>query len=163
MIVVSNASPIIALARVDCLHLLGEIFGELNVSRQVFKEIAKQGTRRPGARAMKEAAWIHQKGVSLDEIRASRERTTGLSDADLSVLCLAHDLKADLVLVDERRLRKIAKQDKLHVVGTGGILVRAKQAGLIKAVKPLMDNLVRNHEFRMTRQAYRDILLAAGE
>jgi predicted nucleic acid-binding protein len=58
------------------------------------------------------------------------------------VIASAHRLHAKLVLIDERRARRIAEQAYgLRVKGSAGILVFAKRAGLIPAVRPLLEGM----------------------
>ncbi len=65
-------------------------------------------------------------------------------------------------MLDERRGRRFARSLNLPVVGSVGILVRAKQAGLVSAVRPLLDALL-HHGFFLSEAVYRRILEQAGE
>ena len=49
------------------------------------------------------------------------------------------------------------------VVGTAGLLVVAKDAGLLAAVKPVLDALRREHDFRLADSLYTDLLDQVGE
>ncbi len=60
--------------------------------------------------------------------------------------------------MDTRKTRLLG----LRMTGTLGILLMAKEAGLIPAVKPVLDGL-RQTEFRMSSQVYREVLVKAGE
>jgi predicted nucleic acid-binding protein len=62
------------------------------------------------------------------------------------------------VILDERPARKLALALGLPVVGTAGILLAAKRAGLIPEVAPLLDALIK-HGFRIST-ALRDRVLA---
>jgi predicted nucleic acid-binding protein len=53
-------------------------------------------------------------------------------------------MRADLVIVDERLARLYAKRLRLTLTGTLGVIIKAKERGLIVAVKPLIDELRRN-------------------
>lgn len=77
-------------------------------------------------------------------------------------IVLANNIDADLIIIDERKARRIAKDIGLNVTGTLGILVDAKQRGLVKELKPLLDKLIKN-EIRISKILYQDILELANE
>ncbi|NLN83600.1 MAG: DUF3368 domain-containing protein [Firmicutes bacterium] len=77
-------------------------------------------------------------------------------------MVLANSIDADLIIIDERKARRIAKDIGLNVTGTLGILVEAKQRGLVKELKPLLDKLIKN-EIRISKKLYQDILELANE
>lgn len=65
--------------------------------------------------------------------------------------------------MDERRGRVLAIDLGLHVTGLLGVLLQAKKRGLILNVKPLMDQLIEQVDFRVSSQLYATILQAADE
>ena len=77
-------------------------------------------------------------------------------------IVLANSIDADLIIIDERKARRIAKDIGLNVTGTLGILVEAKQRGLVKELKPLLDKLIKN-EIRISKKLYQDILELVNE
>jgi len=70
-----------------------------------------------------------------------------LDPGESEAIVLALEIQADLILMDEDLGRKIALHYHLQPLGILGILLKAKQAGLIVAVKPLMDNLISQARF----------------
>jgi predicted nucleic acid-binding protein len=65
-----------------------------------------------------------------------------LGAGESAVISVAVRLRASLVLIDERRARRIATQAyDLAVKGTAGVLVEAKRAGLISRVRPVLETL----------------------
>ena len=58
MSVVSNASPLINLARIGRLHLLAQLYGELVVPEAVWREVVLEGTGQPGAKDVETASWV---------------------------------------------------------------------------------------------------------
>jgi len=72
-------------------------------------------------------------------------------------IVLANSIDADLIIIDERKARRIAKDIGLNATGTLGILVEAKQHGLVKELKPLLDKLIKD-EIRIIKKLYQDIL-----
>ena len=58
MIVVSNSSPLIALAKIGKLHILRELFGEITIPKAVWDEVVVKGRGKPGAEEVEKAEWI---------------------------------------------------------------------------------------------------------
>lgn len=161
MIVVSDSSPLIALADVGQLRLLRDLFSTVLIPEAVYQEIVVQGAGRAGAEAVQAAAWIEQRGVV----------NTGLADVlkleldegEAEAITLAFESGADLVLLDERRGRQRAVRLGLRVTGVLGVLVEAKHQGLLAAVRPVLDALRRDAGFWISDDLYRRILDLAGE
>jgi len=62
--VVSNASPLINLARIDQLDLLPRLYGELLIPEAVWEEVVIEGAGQPGADEVKAATWIKRQAVA---------------------------------------------------------------------------------------------------
>jgi hypothetical protein len=120
--VVSNASPLISLARVGQLDLLQKLFGRVHLAAEVHYEVVVQGAGRPAAAQINAAAWIDiHPPVSESELAEFR-RLHPLGKGELASLLLAKAIRADLVLLDERAARLLAQHWGLSVMGVVGIL-----------------------------------------
>ena len=64
-----------------------------------------------------------------------------LDDGEAEVLILAKEQNADLVILDEIMGRRYAKELEFNLTGTIGVLLKAKEKGLIKSVKKLLSEL----------------------
>ena len=160
MIVVSNAGPLIALARIDRLQILELMWNGLRIPRAVFDEVSVSYSGRAGAAEVRAATWIDVHDVrDVTAVEVLRERL-GAGESAAIVLALQHE--ADLLLMDEARGRRVAESRGLKVSGTVGLLVMAKKRGLLEAVTPLMDALV-TAGFRMSEGLYERTRLLAGE
>jgi predicted nucleic acid-binding protein len=73
------------------------------------------------------------------------------------------EIHADAVLIDERRGYEVAVQLGLRTIGILGILLRAKAAGFLPAVKPVLDALHRDAGFWLSESPRKQVLQAAGE
>ncbi len=89
----------------------------------------------------------------------SRELDKGEAEA----IALALELRADQVLIDERRGRRIAARLNLRYTGILGILVEAKNRGLISEVKPLLDALINQAVFWVAAPLYSSVLQIVDE
>jgi len=54
---------------------------------------------------------------------------------------------ADKLLIDDKRGRKVAKINKINTIGSLGVLLAAKQKGLIQEVKPYIDKIKESRIF----------------
>ena len=104
MIVVSNTSPIINLAAVGHLGLLLQLYRQIRIPEAVYKEIVIAGAGQPGADEVHTADWIKMGKVTNESFVRLLEIELDAGEAE--ALALALELKADLVLLDERRARK---------------------------------------------------------
>ncbi|BAD84401.1 predicted nucleic acid-binding protein, containing PIN domain [Thermococcus kodakarensis KOD1] len=137
MIVVSDSGPLIALAKIEKLELLRELFGEIVIPRAVWAEVVEKGRGRPGSREVSEAEWIKVQDVNdrLSVEILMKEIEIGEAEA----IVLARELNADLLVLDERIPRIIAKSLGIKVAGTLALLFIAKERGLLKEdLEPLL-------------------------
>ena len=135
--VVSNTTPIISLLKIGKLDLLKELYGRIFIPYAVYQELE---------RGKNKAYYINLAVLDWIEIRKIESREfiayiSNLDDGEAEVIMLAKDLNADLVIMDEIIGRKYAKDFNLNITGTLGILLKAKEKGLISSVGILLDNL----------------------
>ncbi len=127
--IVSNTGPLIALASIDQLEILRSIFDLVIVSELVNREIFQGGLTKAGVSAYRKADWI-----SIDSTTDTLDPLlqTVLDPGEAGTIQVALRSKADHVLIDERKGRKIARSIYgLNVVGTARILVEAKHRGIL--------------------------------
>ncbi|WP_297495138.1 DUF3368 domain-containing protein [Thermococcus sp.] len=129
MKVVSNSGPLIALAKVGKLYVLRELFGKIIIPRAVWIEVVEKGRGKPGSDEVASAEWIEvvevKDRLSVDILRSEIE----IGEAEAIVL--AKELDADLLLLDEKIPRIIAKSLGLNVTGSLAVLFLAWKRGLI--------------------------------
>jgi hypothetical protein len=147
VIVVADASPLIALQRIGQLELLERLFGEVLVPPLVAEEFGPL----PG--------WITRRTLG-PAIPAELPRS--LDPGEREAIALALELKAERVILDDLPARKAAGRLGLPVIGVLGILLACKLKGLISAVKPSLQAL-RNADFHFTPALGEWLLLEAGE
>jgi predicted nucleic acid-binding protein len=78
-------------------------------------------------------------------------------------IALAIEVDATRLLIDERLSRQAATEQGLKMTGVVGLLLLAKQQGLISVVKPIMNDLVAKAKFRIRSRLYADVLRTANE
>ena len=138
-VVVSDTGPLIALAKIDKLYLLGDMFGEVLIPPAVHRELlAKSG---PESARLDEALQGFLKSVSAPHVVPEvKLATVRLDCGEREAVALAYERKAMLV-VDERLGRMAARGLGLVVTGVIGILIRAKQSGFELSVVPLLEEM----------------------
>jgi predicted nucleic acid-binding protein len=161
MIVVSDTSPIVNLATIGRLDLLRQLFGRVVIPQSVYEEIAVAGAGQPGAAEVRQFDWIETKQVANRTAVASLQLE--LDDGEAEAIALAVEIEADLILLDERKGREIASRLGLKAIGLLGVVVEAKQRGLIVAAKPVVDELIHKAGFWIGQDLYDYILKTVGE
>jgi predicted nucleic acid-binding protein len=101
-------------------------------------EVLTGGRSGIGRAELKEASWLRI--VTLKDPHRA-DLLADLDQGEAEVIALAHELRADLVAIDERLARLYAKRLGLALTGTPGVLLRAKQLGYVESVAPLIDRL----------------------
>jgi uncharacterized protein len=130
---VADAGPLIGLARVGLLHLLRRLYGKVLIPVQVFEELQISEDRPGGAGALRAAmdeGWLESAPLGKGEELESLSLALG-SGGEAGAILLSGQRPCRFLLLDERRGRSIAKKRGLRVVGTGGVLLAAKEQGLI--------------------------------
>jgi predicted nucleic acid-binding protein len=158
MLVVSDASVVIALALCGKLDLLEALFGDVRVPPAVFNELAVPG--KPKAAEITE--WARGKVIAVKNTAAVTALSLNLDLGESEALALYWEIAGDYLLIDEKRGRTIAARNGVKTIGAAGILLAAKQRGLIAAIKPSLDTLLAN-DFRISDMLYRQLLVKAGE
>ncbi len=131
-IIISNASPLIGLSAIDRLFLLKDIWGKIIIPDAVFKEVVVDGSGKPGANDIDLAcsSWIERLSVKNKEVVAVLQ--TVLDYGESEVIALGQELKADLLLLDNREPRLFAANINQKVMGTVGLIKLGWKKGLIQ-------------------------------
>jgi len=155
MIVVSDTSPITSLAGIGRLELLQQLYSRVIIPQAVYNEMVRVGKAVPGALEVQTFAGIETQQVS--DFNQVSVLQADLDPGEAEAIILAMELNAELLLMDERPGRTIALHYGINVSGVLGLLLEAKRKGLISAVKPVMDQLINEVEFRVSSQLHRHL------
>lgn len=158
-IIISNTGPLIALATVDRLDILNDLFEKIIIPEAVHFELLEGGATQAGISSYQQATWIKVQPltVPLDPL-LNKVLDTG----EASVIQLAREFQAP-VLIDECKGRKIAREIyQLQVVGTARILVEAKRHNLLDSVQEVLIQM-QNNGYRIHDTIVSYILKKAGE
>jgi hypothetical protein len=161
--VISDASVLICLGAAGQIELLREFYTEVLVPPAVWAEVTSAGTR-PGAaeaQAAKAGGWLQLRTPASTPLLAHLHHTLDAGEAE--AIALATELPQTLLLLDDADGRETARRMGLDFTGTVGVLLRAKRVGKLPALKPVVDQLVQQHRFRLGHSLYEAVLRQAGE
>jgi predicted nucleic acid-binding protein len=163
-VVVADSSPLIYLAALSDFELLPRLFGEIQIPPAVWLEIVEQGAGFPVREFSLQAAdkaWLK---VTPLLIPAEPIQAPGgtLHRGETEVIRLGEQLRAGILLMDDRRAVAHARAMGFRVAPTITIYIEAKRQGMIRSVKEKVDQLLAAR-FRLTEQDYKAVLAAAGE
>lgn len=158
MNIVADASSLIALASIDQLQLLPYLFKDIWLPKVVFHEATTP--KKPYATAI--FNFGQGRVVAVQNVLAVQMLTNDVDLGEAEAIVLAHELGIKNLLIDDAKGRRIARLHHIQPIGTLGILLQAKNLGLILAIKPLIDQLVAN-QIRIGQRLYDQTVLLAGE
>ena len=148
-IIISDTSCLIILSKIDELDLLNSIGDNVYVTPTIKEEYGK---RLP--------EWISVKPPSDKHYQEILEMD--LDPGEASAIALSLELDNTILIIDDLKGRKIADRLRLKYSGTLGLMLKAKQTGILTAVKPILDK-IRNTDFRFSENLLETILKEAGE
>jgi predicted nucleic acid-binding protein len=158
MLIICDSSPLVALSLCNELSLLDTLFNDVVVPEKVYNEINKTGKPEAG----NIAAWAQGKVRRAGNQQVLQAINITLDSGESEAIALYWENEADFLLIDEQKGRKIAAQNGIKIIGTLGVLLLAKQKGLITAVKPFV-GLLRQSPVRISDYLYQKILEMAKE
>jgi len=159
-IVISDASPLIAIGRIDGLAWLRQVFGEVCIPPEVAAEVLP-GRGLPGERALRTAVldgWLRV----LEKV-PTEPMLPGLDEGEAACIRAAMACKGPaLLLIDERDGRAAAAEQGLTVTGTAGVVAHARRHNLIPSARDVLERL-HKADFRIDQGVLECTLRACGE
>lgn len=160
--VVSNASPLIYAAKISFLDIFTELYGRILLPPAVHKEVVEQGVDHKAADGLviQEAVTkghlqvveLNQKAQTETEILT---KTPEISRGEAEAIALARQVKAELLIIDERSGTLAAKVWGIRTVGLLGVIIEATRQNIItfKQLKKYFKRLI-DTEFRLKHRDY---------
>ena len=149
-LVVADTAPLRYLVEIGCQDVLPQLFAKVWIPGAVLREL-KQKQTPPAVHSWADhlPAWIEVREIVADP---SESELAGLDRGEWEAIRLATELRANLLLMDERFGVRVARQQGFAVTGTLGVLVEAARSGLIV----LDDALIRlaKTNFRRTPELF---------
>ena len=158
MIIVCDASPIIALAICDQLELLDKLFNDVLIPQEVYNESTKEG--KEPTPIIKQ--WAIGKITEVTDQQTVSLFNKTLDKGESEAIALYMEKSADYLLIDEKKGRNTAIANGINIIGSLGILIMAKRRGFIQSIKPSLD-LLQSSPTRISNFLYEQALKMAGE
>ena len=151
MIVISDTSCVTNLLAIGEESLLERLFTEVVIPEAVWRELRREHAQLPGFIRI----------AAVRDVGAARNLASDLLDeGEAEAIVLAEELAADYLLMDETAGRAVATQRGLRVLG---VLRRAKDRGLIAAIRPVLTALQNDAGFWLSPELRQRVLEDAGE
>ena len=153
---------LIALSSIGQLGILRQRFPEgILIPPAVYEEVVTTGQNRPGAREVAGAIWIAQ--CSLTDSRLFAFLQSELDQGEAAAIALAVQENISPILLDEKDARRTAHNLGLQPLGTLGLLLWAKQTGLIPNLQYSLESLRIQGRFYLSDTVIHAVLQQAGE
>jgi uncharacterized protein len=160
-IVVADTSVISNLALIGGAKFLPAIYGRVIVPDQVWRELSQGAELHERMRFLRHVDWLEVRAAAHSQVL--RELSKEIDQGEAEAIALALELKADILLVDDATGRAAAMRYGLQIIGLLGVLIRAKEKGLIDHVSDWVEELRRHTSFRMSDALVNRVLKSAGE
>ena len=158
MVVISDSTAITNLYQIKLLMVVKQLYGEIFIPEGVYQELSNFSDQKE---LIDQSDWI--KICKIKDQNLLNELLEELDRGEAEAILLAIESRSDLLIIDERKGRQVAKQYGLRLIGILGVLINAKEKGIIPAVKSCMDELVDKAGFYVSKELYEDVLRRVGE
>ena len=157
MRLVVDTGPLIALSKTGHLDLLPRLFDDIVIPAAVLAEIAKPGETRSGSE-IQNRSWITARGVAR-AARAEFQKSCDIAAGEAEAILIASEVPdSTVLLIDERRARRVAIERGLHTLRTGALLVAAARRNLVLPDDVRQALQILQHERYLDSRAAEDIL-----
>ena len=158
-LIIVNTSPLLYLHQVGHLRLLSQIYGRITVPAAVQQELEvgkSQGIDTPNLR---DFDWIQITSVTADTLVPN---IIDLGRGEAEVIAIGSKHPGSLLILDDQLGRRIANLYHQKYTGTLGVLIKAKQLGLLDSIEPVIGQL-QNQGLWLTESIIQTALRLAGE
>lgn len=142
MIVVSDSTALIGLSAIGGLDWLRQLYTHVVIPQAVYREVVIDGAGKVSAQDVANASWIQMQTLQNYNDKAYLMNVIGLDEGESEAIVLAQEIGADLLLLDDSAARQYARQQQLKITGMVGVVLAAKQAGIISLARPQLDALL---------------------
>ena len=163
MVAASDTSPISNLALIGRLELLRVQFREVWIPGAVKRELDRLPSPegRASIQQAMQAGWLRCRDIANAPLAAVL--ANDLDEGEAEAIALATEIPADVLLIDEKDGRALARQAGAPVRGVLGILIRTKAMGSVSSVKPEIEALRRLAGFFVATNLEEEVLRSIGE
>ena len=147
--IISDTSCLIALTNIGSLEILHEVYGKVLITSEIVQEF---GVSLPN--------WFEiENPKDLSRLNFLENQ---LDKGEASAIALALEIPDSLIIVDDEKARKLAEMLNIEITGTLGVIIKAKNLGIINSIKPFLLKL-KNVGFRISAELEKEALSLTGE
>lgn len=157
--VICNTSHLQYLHQIGQLSILPALVGSIVVPPAVLAELDAGIAKGLDLPQLENLQWIR---IQAPIGAKAASLITDLGPGESQVLMLALEMPGSVALLDDALARRVATAKGIPIKGTLGLLLDAKRAGHLPAVKPSLDRL-QELGFRIAQQTRDAVLKLAGE
>lgn len=136
-IIIADTGVIISLVHIGKLDLIEKIFGEYFIAKAVWIELKNYDNPHFDRSILPELKSKVKKITSKNYLAMVMD----YGEAESSILY--EELNADYLLIDDNKARKIAESLNINCIGTLGLLLKAKEKGLVTEFKSLFEEFIK--------------------
>lgn len=159
MIIVSDTSSLNALHKIGQIALLPALFWQVLIPERVHDEMLRDPSMRNWLEHFPD--WLVVR--SIQDHQRYLDLLAFMDEGEAEAIVLMLETGADKLLMDDQEGRSKAVELQLPVIGTLGVLIIAKQLGLLEAIKPQVEALITTAKFRISSALFDHVLTLAGE
>ncbi len=158
-LVIANTSPLLYLHQIGHFDLLRALYGGIAVPPAVQAELRAGVQANLNVSDLEKLSWVEVKAV---QSKALIPAIVDLGPGEAEVIALGLESPGSLLILDDQLGRRVAALNHLTYTGTLGVLIKAKQAGLVRSVGPAIQRL-RAAGHWLSDELVKLILAQAGE
>lgn len=147
-VIVSDASCLILFHKIDSLDLLKKVFGEILITEIVSKEY---GEPLP--------EWITAVSPAT---KLAEGLSTIVDEGEAASIALASEQDNSLLIIDELKGRRVAREMGIQITGSLGVIVAAKKKGHLVTIKPILEKIEETN-FRVSEELIQRLLKKVDE
>lgn len=155
-VVIADAGVLISLIHIGQLDIIENVFGDFYIAKAVWDELHNYDNPNFEFSILKN---IESK---VKEIKSKNHLSLIMDYGESESVILYEELNADYLLIDDNKARLIAESININCIGALGLLIKAKQKGLLTELKPLFEKLLFFGRF-FSKKLLNDILVKLGE
>ena len=156
MIIIADTGAIISLGHVNKIDLIEKVFGECFIAHAVWDELMNY--EHPDLKV----EIFDKLKEKVVKIKSKNNLSIIMDYGESESVILYEELQADYFLIDDNKARVVAESLNVNCIGSLGLLIKAKQKGYIKELKPIFEKWLSSGRY-FSYDLLNKILLNFGE
>lgn len=158
-IVIADSSPLILLAKIERLDILSSLYDEIYIPEAVHNEI--NAIQDKVSEIVNSTPFIIRQSIVNTELLNGFPKT--LHNGEIEAMVLYQERNADLLIMDDKRAVSEARRRGQNVVGLLGVIVKAKQEGIVDSIRQILNDLTLKHNYYISDDLVEGICKEFGE